>query len=128
MNQRQPRPKLGQGALAAAGRQGLRELGKALQALPSSIPLVEEPGQIGTATQQAVSQQTGVTQNVRFSDSKSPQGFAAMNPSAPEVTDEVSQPYIAMPEIAQDDGILDQLVMEAQEMSQMQEPEMEIEQ
>lgn len=128
MNQQPSRPKVGQGVLAAAGRQGLRELGKALQPLPDSMPIVEEPGQIGTATQQAVSQQTGVTQDVRFNDPQTPSGFAAVNPTEPDVAADVTQPEIVTPGMAPDDGMLDQLLANAQEMSQMQEPEMEIEQ
>ncbi|MEM9409651.1 MAG: hypothetical protein AAGA30_00970 [Planctomycetota bacterium] len=124
------KPKIGQGALKAAGRQGLKELGRALQALPTSQPFVEEPGQIGTATTQAVSQQTGVSQPVKFSDEQTMKGFKAMN--GPEVNDtpeqivqlEVNQPEL---EPAQEESILDSLVENAQAMEAEREMQMDLE-
>ncbi|MEM8669446.1 MAG: hypothetical protein AAGG48_18115 [Planctomycetota bacterium] len=116
------KPKIGQGALKAFGRQGLKELGRALQALPSSIPFVEEPGQIGTATTQAVSQQTGVSQPVEFSKQQS-QGFSAMNVNEPEVDPQadVQAPAPDQPERAE--SILDTLTENAAQMAQAQEME-----
>lgn len=51
--------KIGEGALAAAWRQGLKEVGQALKALPDSMPIVEEPGTLGNVTPQVVTQQMG---------------------------------------------------------------------
>jgi hypothetical protein len=53
------KPKIGEGALRAAGRQGLKELAQALPATKDSMQIVEEPGQIGNPTSYEVSKQTG---------------------------------------------------------------------
>lgn len=116
------KPKIGQGALKAFGRQGVKELGRALQALPTSIPFVEEPGQIGTATTQAVSQQTGVSQPVEFTKQPN-QGFSAMNVNEPELETQVDT-EVPAPEVPeQTDSILDSLTENAAEMAQQQEME-----
>ena len=41
-------------------RQGSKELGQALQALPGSIHVVEEPGTLGNPTQQMVTEESGM--------------------------------------------------------------------
>ena len=51
--------KIGEGALAAAGRMGLDELAHVLPAFPDSIHPVDEPGALGTATQAIVTDQMG---------------------------------------------------------------------
>jgi hypothetical protein len=51
--------KLGEGALAAAWRQGLGEIGQALKAFPDSIQVIEA-GQLGTATPATVYAQQGM--------------------------------------------------------------------
>lgn len=53
------KPKIGEGALRAAGRQGLKELAQALPATKDSMQIIEEPGQIGNPTSYEVSKQTG---------------------------------------------------------------------
>ena len=53
------KPKIGEGALRAAGRQGLKELAQALPATKESIQVIEEPGQLGNPTSYEVSKQTG---------------------------------------------------------------------
>lgn len=44
--------------LLAALRQGSKEVGQALPALPTSIKVVEEPGTLGNPTQQMVTEQS----------------------------------------------------------------------
>lgn len=125
MNQK---PKIGQGSLRAFMRQGIKELGRALQALPTSIPFVEEPGQIGTATTQAVSQQTGVSQPVQFSQNNVTEGLQSMNaqePTQAEVT--VNQPQQASMEASQQESVLDSLMENAKEMAAEQERQQEVE-
>lgn len=62
MREQQHQPKIGAGALAAAGRQGLKELAQIVPAFPDSVRAVEEPGQIGNPTPQEVfSSKKGVT-------------------------------------------------------------------
>lgn len=51
--------KYGQGALAAAFRQGFAELTNVLKAFPDSLPLLEQPGQLNNVGPQGVSQQAG---------------------------------------------------------------------
>lgn len=116
MSQKPTKPKIGQGALQAAGRKGIRELGNALQAFPTSLPLIDETGQLFSATTQAVSQQTGVSQKVTFNETNSTVGFEAMN-----------GPQDIEPEVATE-SILDNLVENAQSMAQEPEREIEIEQ
>lgn len=52
-------PKIGEGALAAFGRQGLKELAQVLPAFPDSVRPVEEPGMFGNPTPQIVTQEMG---------------------------------------------------------------------
>lgn len=119
---------MGQGALRAFIRQGVKELGRALQALATSIPFVEEPGQIGTATTQAVSQQTGVSQPVQFSETNVNQGFQAMSTEEPNQTEvTVEQPQQAPMEVSQQESVLDTLMENAQEMASEQEMQQEVE-
>ncbi|MCA9217975.1 MAG: hypothetical protein KDB27_33120 [Planctomycetales bacterium] len=59
----EPKRKLGEGALAAAWRQGHKEIGQMLKAFPDSI-LIEEPGQMNNPTSHGVSQQAGYVQPV----------------------------------------------------------------
>ena len=121
------KPKIGQGALFAAWRQGIKELGKALQALATSITGVDEPGQMWSPTTQAVSQQTGVSQKVNFSTRNQPQGFDAMNPqqtpdAEPQQTD-ANQPNV---ELATE-SILDNLTQAAHDMAVQHQAEQQLE-
>jgi hypothetical protein len=52
-------PKIGEGALAAMGRMGLKELAQALPAFPESVRPVEEPGALGNITPQIATGQMG---------------------------------------------------------------------
>lgn len=125
------KPKIGQGALKAAGRKGIRELGSALQALPTSMSLIDEQGQLWSATTQAVSQQTGVSQPVNLTDHSTQIGFDAMNgPQTNDTPEQIAQPEINQPEMvaAQEESILDSLVDNAQAMEQEQEVEMDVSQ
>ena len=47
-------PKIGAGALKAAGRMGHDEIGHALKAFPDSIPITPEVGALGEPTPQEV--------------------------------------------------------------------------
>lgn len=107
-------PKLGQGVLMAAWRQGLKELGNIIAAFPGHSPLVEEPGQLGRATQQSISRQTGASQPVHFHQSK-PEIYSTMN--TPEPNDQ--------PENEHHSNILDSMVQHAQQQAEFQEPENE---
>lgn len=51
--------KIGEGALAAAGRMGLDELAQVLPAFPESIHPVDEPGALGTVTPAIATDQMG---------------------------------------------------------------------
>lgn len=53
------KPKIGQGSLKAAGRQGGKEIGQAVPAFPDSIRVVEEAGTIGNPVPHEVAKQTG---------------------------------------------------------------------
>jgi len=127
MNAKPNKPKIGQGSLKAFGRQGIKELGNALQALPTSLPMVDEPGQMWSPTPQAISQQTGVSQKVNFSRDNSPKGFDAMNSpqsSEPDIaSSQAENPEVAAPDVAPSESILDSLTENAREMSQEQEME-----
>lgn len=61
--------KLGEGALAAAWRQGHKEVGQMLKAFPDSI-MVEEPGQMNNPTSHGISQQSGYVQPVSSKDER----------------------------------------------------------
>ncbi len=52
--QQMNKPKIGAGALKAAGRMGLDEASHALRGLPDSIPITPEPGALGEPTPQEV--------------------------------------------------------------------------
>jgi hypothetical protein len=52
-------PKIGEGALAAFGRQGLKELAQVLPAFPDSVRPVEEAGMFGNPTPQIVTKEMG---------------------------------------------------------------------
>lgn len=118
--------KIGQGSVKAAFRKGFRELGAITQAFPNGIAVPDEPGQLWSTTQQAVSQQMGVSMPVHRSNALS-QGTNPMNTIEPESQAEVATPEI---EVTPSEGILDGLVENAQAMSQEREmtQEMEIEQ
>lgn len=51
--------KIGQGVALAAFRQGFSELAHVLKALPDSIPIVEQPGQMNNVPPQGVAQNAG---------------------------------------------------------------------
>lgn len=123
MNAKQSRPKIGQGALQAGWRKGLKELAAATQALPTSLSVGDEPGQLWSITTQGASQQTGVSQPVSFSDPTSPTGFDAMNGATPDQQPDIDTPEINTPEMDPGESIMGGLIEQAQEMSQ--EPEME---
>ncbi len=55
----EPKQKIGQGALKAAARQGLKEIAQALPAFKDSMHVIEEPGALGNPTSYEVSKQTG---------------------------------------------------------------------
>ncbi|MEM8944776.1 MAG: hypothetical protein AAGD11_06285 [Planctomycetota bacterium] len=124
MSEKPKKPKLGQGVGKAFVRQGWKEVGQLVEAFPTGSTLVSEAGQLGTATTQAVSQQTGVSQPVKFDNQLSPQGFEAMNQSSPE-TPVVETPDIEAPI---QEPFLENLVEQVQEMAQEPEMEMEVEQ
>ncbi len=110
-------PKFGQGALWAAWRQGLKEIGNIIAAFPGHSPLIEEPGQLGRATQQSISRQTGASQPVHFNQSQQ-ESAADMN-SAEKTT---AQPQN---ETEHESSIVDQLVQNAEERAAEHEPENE---
>lgn len=116
-NAKPQKPKLGQGALMAAWRQGLKELGNIVAAFPGHSPLVEEPGQLGRATQQSISRQTGASQPVHFHQSR--QEPAANMKSTEKTT---TQPQN---ETEHESSIVDDLVQNAQERAAEHEPENE---
>ncbi len=128
------KPKIGQGSLMAFFRQGLKELTHFLKAFPDSGPLIEEPGQIGNAPPQAVSQQTGHSQPVRVesplnmetSMSDSPEQQVDMNSPAAEVVQETTAPQQV--EFTAADSFLEQTMQEIYHMPEMQEPEQEMSQ
>ncbi|RCS46478.1 hypothetical protein DTL42_16100 [Bremerella cremea] len=116
-NQKPEKPKIGQGAIAALGRQGYKELGSIVAAFPGHSPLVEEPGQLGRATQQSISRQTGASQPVHFYQSQ-PEIHSTMN------TPEPNQADVQMVN-DQQPSVLDDLVQHAQQQAEFQEPEQE---
>ncbi|MCD0458131.1 hypothetical protein [Roseiconus lacunae] len=115
--------KLGQGSAQAAFRKGFRELGAITKAFPDSLAVPDEAGQLWSTTQQHVSQQIGVSMPVHRSESYS-QGAQQMNPTEPDTPTEPTAPET---EITPDDSILDDLVDNAQAMSQEQEMEQSVE-
>jgi hypothetical protein len=118
-----PKRKIGQGALQAAWRQGLRELAHALRPLPTSIPIIEEPGQIGTATTQAVSQQTGVSQPVRFDRTVSAQTIKAENVQMNmSMEPQETEPVVEAP---QTQSVVDELIAQAEQQMQVETPDLE---
>lgn len=116
-NQKPEKPKIGQGAHMAAWRQGLKELGNIVAAFPGHSPLVEEPGQLGRATQQSISRQTGASQPVHFQQSQ-PEIHTTMNASEP------NQPSVPMVN-EQQPSVLENLVQHAEQQVEVQQPEQE---
>ena len=112
-NQTPQKPKIGQGALMAAFRQGLKELGNIIAAFPGHSPLVEEPGQLGRATQQSISRQTGASQPVHFNQTQ-PEAQTAMHD--PEMNPNQAEPQ-------QETSVMDDLVRNAEEQAAYHEPE-----
>ena len=128
MSNKPSKAKIGQGALKAAGRKGIKELGTIVSAFPTSSPMVDEQGQLWSATTQAVSQQTGVSQPVQFSD-PSNKGFKGMNPETSNAAPEQAEPETNQPEqtATQEASIVDSMVENAQAMAAEQEQSMEME-
>ena len=63
------KPKIGEGSIKAAGRKGVKELAAAaVPAFPTTSPLIDEPGDIFSPPQAAISQQTGHTQPISVVD------------------------------------------------------------
>lgn len=109
--------KIGQGVGQAAWRLGFKELGNLIKAFPDSLPLYDEPGHLGRATQQSVSIQTGVSQPVHFNQS---QRESAADMNSAEHTTTQSQN-----ETEHESSIVDELVQNAQERAAEHEPENE---
>lgn len=55
--------KIGEGSLAAAVRQGHKEIGRIVAAFPEQTPVIEEPGAFNNPTSYAVSKQTGAVES-----------------------------------------------------------------
>lgn len=84
-----PTRKLGQGAIQAAWRQGLSELGTALKAFPDSIQVTEQ-GQIGTATPGTVYEQQGM--HLQDASNVARGTVYGKNQSQPKIQDAQLQP------------------------------------
>lgn len=119
---KQAKPKIGQGALQAAARKGVKELQQVVVAFPGSVSAPTEAGELWSITTQGASQQTGVSQPVSFSAPSAPTGFEAMNGNTPEL-----QPDIQTPELDSGGSILDSLVEQAQKLTTEPELEQEVE-
>ena len=97
-NNEAQKPKLGAGALKAAGYHGLHEVGEALKAFPDSISITE-PGTLGAPPP---SREVYESRNPKVEPSK----MSTMDPSAPEPVPEPTGPE-PMPPVVMPDMDID---------------------